>query len=180
MKLLLVRHGPAVDRRAWGARGRDDRRRPLTGAGAARTREAAAGLARLVDPPDVVASSPYVRALETARIVSDAFAAGRARREPITPSGPGVVEALAHDADPRALRPWLVRRVDQPLVALVGHEPQLSRLASWLLTGDPRSILQIKKAGACLLDLGDEPHPGSARLLWLLAPSALRRLGRPR
>jgi phosphohistidine phosphatase len=172
VKLLLVRHGPAADRRAWGAQGKDDRKRPLTAEGTERTRMAAGGLAHLVDPPDVIASSPYVRALETARIVAAALGGSLAGTEPER------VDALAHDAAPGDLAPWLGQRSGESLVVAVGHEPQLGRLASWLLTGEDRSILELRKAGACLLDLGDAPRPGSARLLWLLAPSQLRRLAR--
>ena len=63
-------------------------------------------------------------------------------------------------------------------MALVGHEPQLGRLAGWLLARADDPFLELKKAGACLLDLGERPRAGSARLLWMLAPAQLRRLGR--
>lgn len=187
MKLLLVRHGPAADRRAWGAQGKDDRKRPLTEEGVERTRKAATGLARLVDGPDVVASSPYVRAMETARIVAEALgeSGGEGRREAGRGRGavggarePERVDALAHDADPRDLLPWLEQRSGASLVVAVGHEPQLGRLATWLLSGADRPFLGLRKAGACLLDLGDDPQPGRARLLWLVEPSQLRRLAR--
>ncbi len=176
MRLLLVRHGPAVDRRAWGAQGKDDRKRPLTEEGVERTRKAATGLARLVDAPDVVASSPYVRAIETARIVAEALGEGGGDEDGARE--PERVEALAHDADPRDLLPWLEKRSGASLVVAVGHEPQLGRLATWLLSGAARPFLGLRKAGACLLDLGDDPKPGTARLLWLVEPSQLRRVAR--
>ncbi|HET8733906.1 MAG TPA: hypothetical protein VFM45_09060, partial [Anaeromyxobacteraceae bacterium] len=91
---------------------------------------------------------------------------------------PQRVEALAHDADPRDLLPWLEQRSGASLVVAVGHEPQLGRLATWLLSGADRPFLGLRKAGACLLDLGDDPKPGTARLLWLVEPSQLRRVAR--
>jgi phosphohistidine phosphatase len=63
-------------------------------------------------------------------------------------------------------------------VALVGHEPHLGKLASWLLARTSTPFLQLKKGGACLLDLGARPRAGEARMVWLLTPAQLRRLGR--
>ena len=168
MRLLLVRHGPAEDRVAWRALGKDDASRPLTADGRERTSAAMKGLSRLVDPPVVIATSPFVRAVETARELARAFRSGTPEELPaIAPVGPpvGVVS-------------WLATRGDVDLVALVGHEPQLGRLACWLLARVEEPFLGLKKGGACLLDLGERPRAGGARLVWLLAPAELRRLGR--
>jgi phosphohistidine phosphatase len=91
---------------------------------------------------------------------------------------PEELRAIAPSAAPAEVLPWLQARAGLDLVALVGHEPQLGRLASWLLARSAVPFLELKKAGACLLDLGDRPRAGSARLVWLLAPAQLRRLGR--
>ncbi len=72
------------------------------------------------------------------------------------------------------LAAWLAAREEEK-VALVGHEPHLSRFASWLLTGEPRSVLSLKKAQACLLELS-EPASGKATLAWSLPPRVLRQL----
>ena len=61
----------------------------------------------------------------------------------------------------------LHRRAEQSL-ALVGHEPQLSRLASLLCTGDEHALtLELKKSGAVAID--------GRTLRWALPPKALRR-----
>lgn len=46
-------------------------------------------------------------------------------------------------------------------------------------SADPAELMQltIARRGACLVELGDEPDPGRAALLWLLTPGQLRRLG---
>ena len=62
-------------------------------------------------------------------------------------------------------------------VALVGHEPQLGLFVSWMLTGLQESFVQMKKGGACLLELKEQVWPGRGRLLWSLAPAQLRALG---
>lgn len=180
VRLLLVRHGPAGDRLRWRASGRPDSERPLTPGGRDRTRAAVRGLARLVDAPGAVATSPLVRAVETAAILCDGLGAGAAEE----------LAALVHSSPPEAALPWLAAHRRTGLAAFVGHEPHLSRLACWLLAGagaaggdgpgrrGTEPFLGLRKAGACLLDLGTRPRPGGARLLWLLAPVQLRRLGR--
>ncbi len=61
-------------------------------------------------------------------------------------------------------------------MAAVGHEPSLSLILSWLLTGNERRLLAFRKGGACLLDFPDEPGAGTATLLWALTPAQLRGL----
>lgn len=168
MKLLLFRHGPAGDRARWRALGREDFLRPLTADGRARTRAALRGLSRLVGPPAAIGTSPYARAAETADLLARAFGVG----------APEELQAIAPGSPPADVFPWLAARAGLDLVALVGHEPQLGGLASWLLARAGVPFLELKKAGACLLELEGRPRAGSARLLWVLAPAQLRRLGR--
>ncbi len=153
---------------AWRALGKDDGSRPLTAEGRERTRAALKGLSRVLDPPGVIATSPLVRAVETAAELARAFRSG----------APEVLPAIAPGEPPVAVTSWLASSRPVELVALVGHEPQLGRVACWLLARTPEPFLALKKSGACLLDLGDRPRAGAARLVWMLAPAELRRLGR--
>jgi phosphohistidine phosphatase len=50
-------------------------------------------------------------------------------------------------------------------------------LIGWFTTGEARSTVELKKGGACLLEITGTPQPGSAVLLWLLTPKQLRLLG---
>jgi len=168
VKLLLVRHAPAGDRLAWAAAGKDDFVRPLVPEGRRRMREAARGLARLVDAPGALATSPLVRAVQTADVVARALDVPAADE----------LDALRPGSPPRVLLPWLRAHRGADLVAAVGHEPHLGALASWLLAGRTRPFLALKKGGACLLDLGASPGEGAGMLLWMVAPGQLRRLGR--
>ena len=168
MNLLVVRHAPAEEREVWKKERKDDFLRPLTADGRRKMREAARGLSRLVDPPQSFATSPLVRAKETADILARAFDVAAADE----------IDELKPGQPPQALLRWIRARERQDLAALVGHEPDLGILVSWLLAGRTRAFVQMKKGGACLLDLGSRPGPGRAELLWLLAPGELRRLGR--
>ena len=73
MRLLFIRHAIADDREEWAKSGRPDADRPLTDRGRDRMRRAARGLTRLITQPDIIATSPYLRAVETAAIVSNEF-----------------------------------------------------------------------------------------------------------
>lgn len=173
MKLLLIRHGLATDREelARSKKGADDSERPLTGKGRRRMQAAAHGLAALLDetPWRALLTSPYVRAAQTAEVL---------QRELGGPE-PEETDALLPSAEPeellRALRNLAL--ADDAVVAAVGHEPHLSTTASWFLTGRDRSLLDLKKGSATLLELGDDPEAGTAVLHWSLPPRALRRMG---
>lgn len=163
MELLIVRHGPAADRLKWANAGRRESERPLTPEGRRRAKAAAAGLRAAYGRADLVASSPWKRAAQTAALLADALDAPRAACPALLPSRP--YEDLAA---------WLGARREKR-VALVGHEPHLSGFASWLLAGGARSFLRLKKSQALLLEL-DSPARGSAALVWSLPPRQLRAL----
>ena len=162
----MVRHAVAEDRETWAASGEDDALRPLTREGARRMKRAARGLARVAPRIELLATSPLVRAVETAHILAPELGLGDLEE----------IRELRATARPEALAAWLrARRAGA--VAVVGHEPHLGRLVAWLLRGSPRPPLPLKKGGACLLRL-DAPARGSAELRWFAPPSLLRRLGR--
>jgi len=166
MHLLVIRHGPAEDREVFAKTGREDDLRPLTRAGRKEMGKAAKGLERVVDSIDVIASSPLTRAVETADCVAEVFEdAKRVVREELSPGAPA-----------RKLIKWLQSQPARATVAVVGHEPDLSRLISALLAGDPRPIVEMKKGAACLLALGSDAGTGRAVLCWLMTRSQLRQL----
>jgi phosphohistidine phosphatase len=164
MDLYLVRHGVAFD--ADPMRWPDDSQRPLTADGQKRFSSAARGLKRLAPGVDVLLSSPWVRAWMTAELLEQeagwptpVACAALAER--------GTAEVL------QALKPYTRSRA----VALVGHEPSLRELASYLLTADTGHLqIEMKKGGVVRLELDESVRPGSARLIWLLSPKVLRDL----
>lgn len=166
MYLLVIRHGPAEDRDAFAKTGRDDDLRPLTRDGCKKMAKAAKGLKRVVDSIDVIASSSLRRAVETADIIGEEFKdAKRIEREELSPGTPA-----------KKLIKWLQSQPAGSTVANVGHEPDLSRLISALLTGDSRPIVEMKKGAACLLALGSDAGAGRATLCWLLTRSQLGKI----
>lgn len=166
MKLLIIRHAIAEDRDAFARAGHSDALRPLTNKGRRRMSRIAAGLQQIVNSVDVLATSPLVRARQTAEIVAEAYGSIPAE----------TVAALSGAAPPADLLPWLKANATAGVLAVVGHEPHLGKVASWLLSDQQRSFVSFKKGGAALLEFGSRaPEPGAARLRWLMTPKQLSR-----
>jgi phosphohistidine phosphatase len=168
MELVIVRHAIAQERDAFAETGKDDTERPLTPAGRRRFERGARGLREVVPSIDHLATSALVRAVETAQILQEAYGIDGAVR----------LRELEPNANPAALVRWLRGQRRHRVVAVVGHEPHLSNLVEYLLTGGRSGFIDLKKGGACLLDLRDDPKPGRGELRWLLTASQLRRLDR--
>jgi phosphohistidine phosphatase len=165
MDLYLVRHGIAFDQDP--SRWPDDSQRPLTPKGEKRMAATARGLRRLVGSVDVVLSSPWPRAWVTAEILHAKAGWPTPQSSEALESGRPVTEVL------QALQPHAGARS----VALVGHEPSLHELASYLLTAElGHARLVLKKGGIARLQSDDGLRPGAARLVWLLAPKILTAL----
>jgi len=165
--VLLVRHAIAQDREVWARRHRSDDARPLTAEGRRRMAAAARGLRALVPDLEAVASSPLKRAIETAEILARAYDGHQVER----------LSALAPGGSAEDVLEWLSGQ-GAACVALVGHEPDLSSLASWLLLDAVAPLFTFKKGGACLLEFGETLEAGEAALRWLLQPKHLRGLGK--
>ncbi len=163
MNLYLLRHGLAVDLGAPGCS--RDAERPLTPEGKRKLRKIAKAMEKLELSFDCVLSSPLVRARETAEIVARQFGLRRSLE---------LTESLAPGGSDRELIRGLAGRKPAPEnVLLVGHEPGLSRLVLWLVSGSPGFAVQMKKSGLCKLSV-DSLKPGCcARLEWLLTPAQL-------
>ena len=163
MNLYILRHGLAVERGAAGyAR---DSERPLTPKGERKVWRIAEAMGAMELSFDLILSSPYVRARETAEIVVQAFKAGKKLEfsNHLTPEG-SAQELLGFLRDHNA-RP--------ENVLLVGHEPYLSELISLFLGGDSRVMVNLKKGGLCKLEV-ESLRPGHcASLAWLLTPKLM-------
>lgn len=161
MRIVLFRHGPAETRDP--ARWPDDAQRPLTTRGRAVTRGAARGVARMEPGITHVLSSPAVRALDSARLLSKELDLAEPELEP----------SLAPEAGWRTALGRLKKEGADAVVALVGHEPELGLLAAGLLRAAGDGALVLKKAGACSITC-EVPEAGRGQLRWWLRPAALR------
>jgi phosphohistidine phosphatase len=150
MDVFLVRHAVAED-------GEDDAARPLSRKGARRFAQTARGLVELELPIATVLHSPRLRAMQTAELLSAPFEAQlRVSAELDGPPSEALLDALTEGA------------------ALVGHEPHLSTLLAWLVTGDQRLARAFELKKGSVAWLSGEPRPGKMVLTALLPPFATR------
>lgn len=166
VQLLVIRHAIAEDRDVFGRTEGDDDLRPLTDDGRKKMTRGAQGLQTLVPMLDLIASSPLVRAQQTAAIVAKAYGISVGETTPV----------LEPDAPLAQFLTWAAAHEDKDVIAVVGHEPHLSALVTWLMCGVDDSRLVLKKGGACLLEFTGRPRRAGAVLHWLHTPAALREL----
>ena len=175
MDLILIRHARAFDRDA--AAWPDDARRPLTAAGREEFRRLAKRLGRIVPGVELVESSGFVRAWQTAQILAEQTGWPRPSRLERLEGGEsaGGGETSSGDNIESLVRALAgMRGIDA--VAWVGHEPMLSRLASRLLTGRPDGMaIDFKKGAAVALRLGRDDR---CELLWMVTPRVAARMRR--
>jgi phosphohistidine phosphatase len=166
MRLYIVRHAIAAPH---GTPGMTDDDRPLTEEGIHKMHQAAAGLRSLEYIPELILSSPLPRARQTAEILLEAF--GRKR------TGLEICTALAPSGNRRELYQALVSyEIRQTSLMLVGHQPSLGEIAGEIAWGSPEHYLELKKGGACAIELERMGIPPSGSLISLLTPSILRKM----
>lgn len=142
-----------------------DSERPLTEKGTKKMRQIAKKLKKIGISFDVVLSSPFRRAKETAEIVAKEFHCE------------GALKFSRHmkvGGDPVALIDELKKDYGKSeSILLVGHEPYLSGLISTLISGEDNIPIALRKGGICKLSVGSLRYGRCATLEWLMAPSQI-------
>ena len=159
----MVRHGIAIDREEPDCP--PDAERALTKKGIEKARLVMEGLRELGAKPDVIMSSPLVRAWQTAELAAAEmhYAKEKIRR----------TEALLPEADPAMLMKELARvKADQ--ILCTGHAPHMDEFIAQA-TGTRRSFTALKKAGVACLEF-EELAPGRGILIALYPPRVFRLL----
>ncbi len=166
MKLILFRHGLAMERDEAFKNKIDDSMRPLVEKGKERSKKMAKFLKEHDEDFQVLVSSPVLRAKQTAEILRE-----------IIPFGQYLESSeLVPEAPPHAFAKWVQAKILRATsVVAVGHDPQLSVLASWLLAGENESFIDLKKSGVICLEVEsfDQLSPKCATLKWALAPKLI-------
>jgi phosphohistidine phosphatase len=155
MRVLVIRHAQAVPQ---GTRDLRDADRPLTADGERRFRATALALARIVPKPDVLLTSPLLRAHQTARLLAAAWTDIEPTLEPALASGS--VDAILGALEQHARGATVV---------LVGHEPTVSALLGELLGVISSEAIVFEPGAAALLEVSSLGRH-SGRLVWFLPP----------
>ena len=157
MEIYLLRHG-AAERNA--PSGRDADRR-LTDQGIGEVTEVVMQARRAGFNPSLILSSPYIRALETARLTARLLDYGQEILTTITLTP----ESTPEDA-------WEELRVygDRPSILVVTHEPLISAVASWLL-GSARMEIEFKTATLARIDIETMTKKPRGVRRWTIVPT---------
>ncbi|MFI5098606.1 MAG: phosphohistidine phosphatase SixA [Candidatus Acidiferrales bacterium] len=166
MQLYIVRHGIAIDRED--PQCPPDPERFLTDEGMEKTKQVAKGVAEIGAVPDLMISSPYLRAVQTAEIFSSAL---EHSKQKIRKS-----DLLLPGAEPMQLFRELAREKQASAVFIFGHAPHLDDLIATAI-GSKHHVTALKKAGVALVELR-RMVPPSGELVWLATPKMLRKAGK--
>ena len=150
MDLYLVQHGEAKSEA-------EDPERSLTDRGAEAVRRMAAWAAQVGVKVDQIRHSGKRRAEQTAALLAEQLS-------PV--NGTIAVPGLAPNEDVRPVAEGLPAELGA--VMLVGHLPFLSRLAGFLLTGDPEAgVIRFRMAGIICLS----NQEGTWAVDWVVPPA---------
>src|SRR5580693_5303739 len=162
MILYLMRHCIAVDPNK--PKSPAETERPRTAKGVQKTRAAALGLNALGIKPDVMITSPFVRAAQTAEIFAETLG--------FAPAKIRVHDALKPAGNPAEIVKEVVGLRAKEVMCF-GHAPQLDLLMAHLL-GARGAVTELQKAGIACFE--HTAARGKWNLRWLVTPKMLRQL----
>jgi len=151
VKLYLVRHAEAIERSAT----TPDGSRYLTTKGRLSFRKIARRARKAGAAPDVIFTSPLLRAVQTAEILAERL---KQKGEVV------VTKELSPGFDLRALRALLAGAGNPMEAAFVGHEPDLGVIAAALMSV-PGGV-PLRKGAVVALEVDKGVSKGTAKLLW--------------
>ena len=155
LRIHLLRHAHAGDAFEWIG---DDDLRPLTKKGRRQSERLGAFLEAHGVRPDVIVSSPLVRAQQTAEIVAGTLGMTIKTDSRLGPGfGKAELWALLDELGAR-----------EPM--FVGHDPDLSSLVTYLVDA---AGISMKKGALATIDLRSKVSDGDGDLRWLLPPDLL-------
>jgi phosphohistidine phosphatase len=163
MILYIVRHAIA----AAPEYGIADEDRDLTREGIEKMKQAAAGLRAADAVPDLILTSPLVRARHTAAILMSAFDDQPVLKE---------TAALATSARRSDVYREILKYRKTGRVMIVGHQPLLGEIAGEIVNGSAARPFDFKKGGACAIEIERFEPTFQGSLLWLTTPAILRKI----
>jgi phosphohistidine phosphatase len=158
MQLYLIRHGIAADREKYLD---NDEERPLIAEGIEKTEKVALRLKEIGIRFDLILTSPFIRAYQTAEILLDKGLSDHLE----------TLSSLAPDGD---FQEWLSFYLEggyndgAKAIAMIGHQPDLANWAELLIWDNICDRLVLKKAGIIGLELPQQGTPLASSHLFLL------------
>ena len=162
MRLYIIRHAIAEDREEFALSGQEDSLRPLTSKGQKKFEKISEFLFNKINHIDLVISSPYKRAFQTAEILRNSFAKSEFHLDERLVPYAKMSDSLKMISD-----------LNVPQIAVVGHEPHLSSFISYLVTGHDHSFMDLKKGSVTCLEFFHKPNAGQGVIKWYITPGII-------
>jgi phosphohistidine phosphatase len=141
VKIFVVRHAIAEEREDFHkGKMKSDDLRPLTEKGKKEFRKFSKTIHSCYPDVELFFVSPLTRALQTADILKKRY------KKKFS-----VIDQLRPEEKPENLLKFLKVQKKENIM-IVGHEPFLSRFVGTCTTGEPESIVKLKKGGLCVLE----------------------------
>ena len=156
MDVYLLRHGIAEN----GRPGMPDADRELTSEGRKKLRETMRFARGGGVQPDYIVTSPYARALQTAKIAAEVLEHSKDLIQS---------QALVPHSRPELVWDEVRLHRDVSQLLLVGHEPLFSSLASYLLDA-PSLRIDFKKGAIMRIEIDQFGPKPRGVLRWLISP----------
>lgn len=162
MEIYLLRHAAAQSCAQAGGR---DENRALTPGGIRKLRRVCRWFRMQAETLSDLYSSPYRRAVETARILQEYHPGLRQK----------LSETLVPEGDVRRAAALLARLKPGSRVLIASHEPFLGLFAGYLASGEARSFVRFRKSGLMkLIWPSPSMNGGGAEIQWLISPGMLK------
>ena len=154
MEIYLLRHGIAEDQSPT----QQDAHRALTSEGVARLREVLTTVAKAGNAPQLILTSPYVRARQTAEIAREIL---KVKQDMVE------THALTPMAQPREAWEEIRALRSESSILLASHEPLMGQLLGFLL-GVPGLQVEFKKGAIARVDVNSFGPTPRGVLKWFL------------
>ena len=166
--LILLRHGLAGDREEFRQEvGLSDDLRPLTVEGRKDLKKTLSRYQKFLPEIEAVFTSPLLRAVQTAEIAYKILDCPQ----------PEIRDFLKPFVSPQNSLSALLEHSNWTTAMIVGHEPHLSRLLSYTLTGAEKNVCQIKKGGLAWIELSVTKNKlREVKIKCLLQPSQTKKI----
>ena len=162
MKIYLIRHASAVGIGGGIVR---DAQRTLTNEGKSEAAHVARAMKSIGVKPDILVTSPLIRAKETAEILQSELG-GELHTS----------DSLAPGVTPANVFRFLSKFPDANEIVLAGHEPDMGDLVKVLVGGGIEFSMPFTQAGVCCVEVVDVPPSMAGILKWLITPAVASKM----
>lgn len=159
MKLYVIRHAKAEDPDVWFKKNASDDLRPLVEKGQKDAKKMGEWMGKLDLGINKIYSSPLTRAQQTASLIAEGLGIDKI----------ATLDLLRPERSFSEFTQWISKQPESARLAVVGHEPHLSGLISYLM-GANGTVVLVRKGAVAELETDGATVGWKFRLNWFVNP----------